>query len=206
MLRHDIRTQTQLLYGYTDRMETGEMDTDWAAREIRGITDELVGLSEDAQQLQKLFDGVDVGTETLDLVTVVREAAENVGTRHPALAVEYDLPEEQRVLAPPMLGQAVEQLLENVAEHTDAADPRATVTVERAADRVTLTVADNGPGIPSIEMIHNTEESESQLHHSKGIGLWLVTWIVEEGGGQLDIETDPDEEFGTVVTVALPSA
>ena len=205
VLRHDIRTQAQLLYGYTDRLECDDMDGDRAAAEIRGITDELVGLSEDAQQLQKLFDGVDIGTETLDLVAVVREATATARTKHGQLAVECELPAEQPVRAPPMLGQAVEQLLGNVAEHA-AADPEATVTVEQADGWVTLTVADDGPGIPSIEMIHTTEDDESQLHHSKGVGLWLVTWIVEEGGGRLDIETDPPEEFGTVVRVWLQAA
>jgi signal transduction histidine kinase len=206
VLRHDIRTQTQLLYGYTDRMASGEMAPDLAATEIREITDGLVGLSEDAQQLQKLFDGVDIDTETLDLVTLFKEAADNVQRTHGALTVEYDIPERQLVQAPPMLGQAIEQLLQNVVEHTETDDPRATVSIVKRKGWVELTVGDNGPGLPSIEMIHNTEESESQLHHSNGIGLWLVTWIVEEGGGRLDIETDPDAEFSTVVTVELPTA
>lgn len=206
VLRHDIRTQTQLLYGYTDRMASGQLATDQAVAEIREVTDGLVGLSEDAQQLQRLFDGVDFDTETVDLVTLVREAATNVEVTHDTLTVEYDIPDRQLVQAPPMLGQAIEQLFQNVVEHTETADPRATVTIEETAEWVELTVADNGPGLPSIEMIHNTEESESQLHHSKGMGLWLVTWIVEEGGGRLDIETDPGDSFGTVVCVQLPTA
>lgn len=202
VLRHDIRTQTQLLYGYTDRMDGGDIDTSEAIAEIQSITDRLVGLSEDARQLQKLSDGIDVDNERQDLVALVREAGETVRTRHPELTVAYDLPDEQPVQAPPMLVQAIEQLLHNVVEHTETDEPRAEVTVT-AGEWVCLTVADNGPGLPSIELIHTTEESESQLRHSKGIGLWLVTWIVQEGGGELDIETAPADGSGTVVDVRL---
>jgi len=202
VLRHDIRTQTQLLYGYVDRMDRGDIDTSEAVTEVQAIADRLVGLSEDARQLQKLSDGVDVDSETQDLVALVREAGETVRATHPELTVEYDLPDEQPVQAPPMLVQAIEQLLHNVVEHADTDEPRAEVSVT-AEEWVCLTVADNGPGLPSIEMIHTTAESESQLRHSRGIGLWLVTWIVEEGSGELDIETTAADDTGTVVTVRL---
>ena len=198
VLRHDIRTQAQLLYGYTDRLESGEIASARATEEIQAITDQPVELSEDAQQLQRLFDGVEMETKTLDIVPVVRDAGAAVEASHEQLDVDYDLPSEQAVHGPLMLGDAV--------EHAETAEPRASVSIAGGDEWVRLTVADNGPGIPSIELIHTTEESESQLHHSKGIGLWLVTWIVEEGGGRMDIETDPDGDFGTVVSVLLRPA
>jgi len=206
ILRHDIRTQTQLLYGYTDRLESGDLSVSAAAAKIDEANQRLIELSEDAQTLQKLFDGVEFENERLDLVTLVHEAGETVQATHERLRIEYDLPEARPVYAPPMLAQAIEHLLYNIVEHTDTDEPLAevSVTVEETATRpVRLTVADNGPGIPTIEMIHGTGECESQLRHSKGLGLWLVTWIVEEGGGDLDIETTPSADVGTVVTIAL---
>jgi len=85
VLRHDIRTQAQLLYGYTDRLESGEIASARATEEIQAITDQPVELSEDAQQLQRLFDGVEMETKTLDIVPVVRDAGAAVEASHEQL-------------------------------------------------------------------------------------------------------------------------
>lgn len=108
-----------------------------------------------------------------------------------------------------MFTHAVQQLFYNVVQHTNGDDPRAEVsvsTVDPANSSVQLTVADNGPGIPENELIHNDLQTESQLRHSKGLGLWLVTWIVDRGNGTLNIETNPGENIGTVVQITLPAS
>jgi len=109
---------------------------------------------------------------------------------HPRLAVDADLPENRLVEASPMITVALEQVLYNVAEHVDDPEPRARISLTDADDRsVRLSIADNGPGIDEPEMVHNTIEPVSQLRHSRGLGLWLVTWIVEKSNGELRIET-----------------
>jgi signal transduction histidine kinase len=209
VLRHDIRTQAQLLQGYTERMEAGELSPEAATERVQQTTDRLTTLSDEARELQHLLDEGGFETEPVDIVRTVTEAAETVQTAHPNLAVEYDLPDEQHVSASPMLTQAIEHVLHNVAEHCDESEPRAEVSVrtDHAANQsVQLTVADNGSGLDEMELIHNTGEPESALCHSKGLGLWLVTWIVEECDGDLEIQTPASAGTGTVVSVTLPAA
>jgi len=209
VLRHDIRTQAQLLQGYAERMETGELSPESAAQRVKRTTDQLTTLSDEARELQHLLDQGEFETEPVDIVRVVTEAAETVQTTHPSLAVEYDLPDEQLVSASPMLVQAIEHVLHNVAEHCDRPEPRAdiSVTIDRGANQsVKLTVADNGSGLDEMELIHNTDEPESKLRHSGGLGLWLVTWIVEECDGDVEIRAPASEGTGTVVGITLPAA
>jgi signal transduction histidine kinase len=68
-----------------------------------------------------------------------------------------------------------------------------------------LTVADDGPGIPDHERQALTTESETDLDHSTGIGLWLVNWLTTASGGTVVYETDL-ELGGAAVTLQLPRA
>jgi hypothetical protein len=47
-------------------------------------------------------------------------------------------------------------------------------------------------------------DSESQLEHLSGFGLWLVNWVLSVSGGSLAFEDNNPR--GTVVRLALPAA
>lgn len=207
VLRHDIRTQAQIIEGYTDRLETGKIPPEAAAAGIERANDRLTELSDEARQLQALLAGEGVDRETLDLVAVARAAGDEVQSSHPEFTVEYDLPDEQSVQAPPVVTQAIEHLLYNVVEHTESSPPRAVISLETTGspDPVArLSIADDGPGIPATEPASTGEGRETALDHSQGVGLWLVRWTVEEVGGDLTVETPADGGVGTVVTMSLP--
>jgi signal transduction histidine kinase len=206
VLRHDIRTRAQVLRGHSERLASGDLTPAKAAVNIDQTTDRLLNLSEEARELEQLLEHDAFETEAVDIVTVVEGAVRTVETTHSKLTLTLDLPDEQRVQAPPLFRQAIEHVLENAAEHNDSPDPRAEVTVRAPeAGMVALSIADNGPGIDQNELIHNTGAAETGLEHSTGLGLWLATWIVEEGGGTLAVETPSTAEFGTVVTLRVPT-
>jgi signal transduction histidine kinase len=71
--------------------------------------------------------------------------------------------------------------------------------------RVVVRIADDGPGIPDIERrsLHLDEDID-QLHHSSGLGLLFVSWVVRLSDGTLGIETK--EPRGSVITLTLPAA
>jgi signal transduction histidine kinase len=66
----------------------------------------------------------------------------------------------------------------------------------------TLTVADDGPGLPETEAAVVERTAESDLDHASGLGLWFVTWVVVE----LDGEVTVDGDDGTTVAVHVPLA
>jgi len=110
-------------------------------------------------------------------------------------------------MAAPKLGLAVEHVVRNAAEHNDAATPQVEITTQIPATDagvVELTVADNGPGIPTDEKEVLLDGYETPLKHGSGLGLWIVNWIITRTGGRIAFERN--EPRGSRVTLALPPA
>ncbi|NNE73003.1 MAG: ATPase [Acidimicrobiales bacterium] len=100
------------------------------------------------------------------------------------------------------LAVTLTEVLQNAVEHAFAADPSiddGTVLVALGADdrQITLTVTDNGVGVP---VGFNIDDQD-------GLGLAIVrTFIVSDLGGSIAIERSdgPPERAGTVVTIRVP--
>jgi len=50
-----------------------------------------------------------------------------------------------------------------------------------------------------VEVVNAGEETP--LEHGKGLGLWLVNWVVTQYGGSFQLSADD----GTVATLRLPA-
>lgn len=202
VLRHNIRTELTLVRGYATQLADPDDDH---LRNVLESTERLLDISRKAQLVEEV---VESGARRVshDLGRVARDAAATLEDQGLAVEVTDRTGGNCAVEASPKLALAVENLLENALVHTDADEPRARVTIESApaTERrpagCSLTVADDGPGIPDQEVAVLAEGAESDLVHGSGIGLWLVKWIVDRSGGDLDFETGPD---GTAVTMTF---
>jgi len=209
VLRHDIRNQAQIIDGYAEGLLADETDVDAVARHIREANEELFETADAVRQLEPLFDGTKLECRRRDLVAIVSEVGETVRKTHDDVQIEYDLPGEQPVYVPALFDRAVRQLLANAVVHNDGETTRIQVTVRADSGAplpVELAVEDNGPGIPEGERFADGETEETQLHHSSGLGLWFVRWIVDGAGGAVEIRTPDRSDVGTVVRVRLPLA
>jgi len=83
---------------------------------------------------------------------------------------------------------------------------RITVSLVRAGDNITMSIADTGTGI-SVEHIQKIFENFYQIdsvhHEGSGIGLALVKNFVEIHGGTISVENQP-VGTGSIFTVTLP--
>jgi two-component system OmpR family sensor kinase len=107
-----------------------------------------------------------------------------------------------------LLRQLVLNLVGNAARHSviDVEErPTIDVTVGRSRDgrQVVLTVGDRGPGFPPELDGHACDRFVTGAGGT-GIGLWIVSWIVDLHGGTLDIGERPGG--GALVTVRFPVA
>ena len=94
-----------------------------------------------------------------------------------------------------------------VDENDDAATPRVEITARTPTidgGVVELTIADNGPGIPTDEKEVLLDGEETPLKHGSGLGLWIVNWIITRTGGRISFERN--EPRGSRVTLAVPPA
>lgn len=204
ILRHNLRNDLTVIIAYADMLErTLDDESAEQAASLAEKARELADLADTAKSVERMLerDTVRKPTEVIEMI----EAEVETLTRREAVDVETDLPDEQYVVAGPLLQRALSHLLENSVEHTDRDVPSVEVRVTETTGRagwVDVVVADDGPGIPENERAPLTAGEETALSHGSGMGLWVVHWLVTRYGGDLRFE-DRDPR-GSRVVVSLP--
>jgi two-component system nitrogen regulation sensor histidine kinase NtrY len=114
-----------------------------------------------------------------------------------------------------LVNQALTNLLKNAAEAIEArlaAEPDGPIgeihaSLAEGADAVTITIADNGTGLPEADRERIMEPYVTTRVKGTGLGLAIVRKIVEQHGGTIDFadaRTGDAAPGGTCVTVILP--
>jgi signal transduction histidine kinase len=112
---------------------------------------------------------------------------------------------------PAKLHDALRNLLENATNHAPESS-RIVMGAERVGQRIRLTVADHGPGIPEADIPRVFERfyrvDKSRTRGTKdpsgtGLGLAIVKHLVELHGGRATAANRP--EGGAIFTIELPS-
>ncbi|WP_435194251.1 sensor histidine kinase [Natronomonas sp. EA1] len=196
LLRHNLAHDAQLLYGYAELAEN-----DLVERRVIEVADRLADLDDKADGIQALLDREDTDRTTIDLAAAVREVVATFEEDHPEVTFEIECPETLVVQGDGYLVDSVTELVENAVEHNDSADPVVRIRAEASRRDVTITVSDNGSGIPEPERaIVDRSRPITQLDHASGLGLWFTKWVAETNGGGLSF----DDERPSAVSLRLP--
>jgi two-component system sensor histidine kinase CpxA len=107
------------------------------------------------------------------------------------------------------LASAVENVLRNALLHSG---PRAAVAVDlrQRGGEITITVSDNGPGVPEeqlerlFEPFYRVDPSRDHKTSGYGIGLAIASSVIKRHGGKIVAHNRP--EGGLAVTFTLPVA
>jgi len=107
--------------------------------------------------------------------------------------------------------QRIQQVFVNLLSNArDASPDNSTITVEavREPHTVTISVTDEGSGIPAdqLEQIFEPFFTTKEVGKGTGLGLALVYSIIEEHYGHISIKSPADEhtDRGTKVIITLP--
>jgi len=205
VFRHDVRNELAVVLAHADMVETtaGEEAVGDHCEAIRESCADLLTSAEKAS-LATDVDRDDADPAHIDLSRCIDRVVERFDPP-PGASLETTVPAGTTVAAHEYVEFALLELVENGFVHSDAADPRVTVTVDDAPGYPGWTrvrVADNGPGVPAEER-RNIDSPEAPLDHSSGVGLWVASWIVYRSGGDFEVT---ETEEGTCVTVRLPTA
>jgi PAS domain S-box-containing protein len=205
VLRHNLRSELSIIMGNTEvLMEQLDESGRELAETVIDRSKRLEGTASKARAIEGVLDS-ETGRTSQRLERVVERATSAVENAHGAVTVASDVPPSLSVRAHPNLVLAVENLLENAVEHgapleVDDRLADVQVTATERDDGVALSVVDGGSGIPECERTAVQRGTETPLEHGSGLGLWLVTWIVERSGGALAFD---HADGRTTVTVEL---
>ncbi|MBA2298331.1 MAG: HAMP domain-containing protein [Actinobacteria bacterium] len=209
---HELRTPLFSLGGFLELMTDEELDEptrqeflltmrQQVARLTKLATD-LLDLSRlDAGRMRVEEDQVDLAMIAHVLAAEFRAIAEQ--RRHELEPVVSGHPvalgDELRVL---QVGRA---LVENALVHTPPGT-RVTVRAATVAGRALLSVADDGPGVPSEHRLHVFDRfyrAAGDVASGSGLGLAIARELASLMGGTVELDSTPGR---TVVTVSLAAA
>jgi len=202
VLRHNLRNEVNVIQGNVELVaeETPSSVADSLAR-IRSSVESLVSLSHRASEIDTIIE-YEFDPMRIDLTSLVEQTVAELRAEYPACQVEAGIPQGLTVISYQYVIEVVtEQLLRNAAEHGDTEDPKVWIEVEPGDGSITLSVRDNGPGIPEYETSVLAAEGETPLNHGSGMGLWIVKWGTQRLGAELAFEEHGD---GTVAEITIP--
>ncbi|WP_244531455.1 histidine kinase N-terminal 7TM domain-containing protein [Halogranum amylolyticum] len=198
ILRHNIRTETNVIHGYVDQFAD---DADAQIVKRRALRIDEIGRK--GREAIELFDTTHGGDRPRSLSSLLDDCLTAARDEHPAATFAYDLLNEDVAVAG-VLESVFSNLLENAVVHNPSDDPHVRVSVRRVSDagRVRVDVADDGPGIDDYELCVLKDGTETPLKHGSGLGLWIVKWGVDAAGGTVGFAAN--DPTGLVVTVDVP--
>lgn len=219
LLRHTIRNHMNIVDGTAERIvdEMTGVDGDAPigdcvehAETIRRIAGDLLTTAEKQRNVIELLRQRG-SPQPVDVESVVAEAVATAtdgdcsapNSCRSAPDVSVSCPADLWAFTHAKIDYAIAELIENAIEHAES-DPVVGVDVTSGDGTVEISVRDNCPPIPPEERHVITDRWEmDDLHHTDGMGLWLVYWTVDRSGGTLTFDT---HENGNVVTIAVPNA
>jgi two-component system sensor histidine kinase QseC len=188
--------------------------------------------SQRIQMLNKILEGVDRATHLVgqlltlarldpdvaaaqyEPVDMVQTAVAVVGERAPSALeknIEIELTEDSRGVVngdAAALAILIRNLVDNAIRYTPPGGRVEASIATREDSSVTLTVTDNGPGIPEIERARVFERfyrAPGSSSQGCGLGLSIVQRIAELHGARVELNT-PAAGSGLKVTVRFPAA
>ncbi len=206
-IAHNLRTPMSRILA---RLRMAENDPAARAEAIRfaigeienlsTVFDKLLQIAEvEAGARRQAFSPVPVSALVLDVLDLYDAVAEDRGA-----ALTHSLDTEATVDGDrDLLASAVANLIDNALKYTTA-NALINVTTQQSGDRVTISITDNGPGIPEAERVHIGTHFYRLDRSTPGFGLGLasVVAIAQLHGGELRLG---DATPGLVATLDLPA-
>jgi len=219
-LLHDVSHELRSPLGRIQVMaETSLLRPAEAEECVRGIRQEVALLDrlvEDLLQVARFeSDSQSYEIEGFSLLDWTRETGKRLERRARAEGIDWATVLPATDVEAHGDAQRLAQALGNLADNSIRAlagrpTPRIELRVQATAHAWSLTLADNGPGIPSRDLplvfrrFYRVGTDRGRERGGVGLGLSLVQAIVETHGGAVQI--DCPEDGGTVVRLTVPLA
>ncbi len=184
------------------------------AERIHNQVERVTRTIDDLMMLSYIEDGTDHLDETADLAAAAAGAIERISEAADQHGVQVMPPEATAASAlvrgsTVQLESALFNLLDNAVKFSKPGDA-VIVSVTCEPDRVGVSVADHGIGIPEpehdriFERFYRVDSARSRDSGGTGLGLSVVRHVVINHGG--DLRVSSREGAGSVFTLSFPRA
>ncbi|PZU92812.1 MAG: sensor histidine kinase [Leptolyngbya sp.] len=213
---HELRTPLSLVQGYLESTLRRGHNLTVAQREGLEIAAAEAGrtthLLSEILDLARLSNGLGVLTlEPADLSDIIREAVAlttqgQAETSQVSIKVTTSIAVVAKVDRQ-KLRTALVELLDNALRYGSPHQP-IELSLTRQGQWATVQVQDYGPGIPIqyhddiFDPFYRIDEARSRSSGGTGLGLTLVRSLIEAMGGQVTVQSQPDQ--GTRFTLHIP--
>lgn len=211
---HELRTPLTTVKSYAETLLDFVKDNKTAAsftNTILNETDRMTRLVKDFLVLSSLENSTSLNKADFDLGTMIKDV---VGTMSLVASEKgHRLLFQQTSEIPIFYGDSdkLEQVLYNIISNSIKYTPnggKITVTVGKLYHEIHIEVRDTGIGIPEkdlpriFERFYRVDKARSRELGGTGLGLAISKSIVDDHGGQIQIQSVQGE--GTAVLISLP--
>lgn len=209
---HELRTPISVIEGYANLLDRwGKNDEKTLEESIQAIKEEAANMKGLVEQLLFLARG-DSNTMLLqpelidvsDLAGDVLRETQMIDTGHDYTA---NIENVSLYADKSLVKQALRILIDNAIKYSNAGG-RITLSVSQKKESVSMTVQDEGIGIPPEAVAHvfdrfyRADESRAKSTGGAGLGLSIARWIAERHGGHMEVLSRQD--IGTKVSIVIP--
>ncbi|MFB1019763.1 MAG: ATP-binding protein [Flavobacteriales bacterium] len=201
-LAHELKTPLFNIQGFILSLLEGGIDDPEINRKFLSKAekniDRMTSLLEDLDSISKIESGaMNIEMETVDIVELSSEIAENLDRKAKDANVQFKIREEEEfnVLCDPnKIGQVLSNLLVNSINY-GVENGKTVVRFYDMGDNILIEVADDGIGIDEEDLLriyerfYRVDKSRSRHAGGSGLGLSIVKHIVEAHGGNLHVRS-----------------
>jgi CheY-like chemotaxis protein/nitrogen-specific signal transduction histidine kinase len=213
---HELRTPLTSIRGSLGLLSTGLLGEmgEKASNLLRiavNNSDRLVRLINDILDLERMQSGrAPLTYRSCDLEDLARQAIDAMTPMAEAAKVQLlmEAGPAQIEVDPDRMQQVLTNLLSNAIKFSPAG-AQVSVSIERLLDGVTISVKDNGRGIPKdklesiFDRFQQVDASDARQKGGTGLGLAICRTIVMQHGGRIWAERNADR--GSTFRMFLPS-
>ncbi|MGH8198440.1 MAG: ATP-binding protein [Steroidobacteraceae bacterium] len=211
-LAHEIRNPLTPIQLSAERMRRklmrglGSSEAELLDRATHTIVQQVEAMKQMVAAFSEYAKAPEIQISEFDLGALIRQVSDLYHAQDPRVAFGLSLDPRAAALEadPGRVRQLLNNLLTNSLEALDGRpNPVIMIETQRAGDQIVLTVVDNGPGFQGGLMEQAFDPYVTSKSKGTGLGLAIVRRIVEEHGGQVEVDNAP--QGGARIRVTLPA-